>query len=252
MTHSYARHDVFMCVTRTIICAPWLIHMLWHDSFIREPNLCVCHDSFICAPWRIHMCYMPHSYVRQDVFICCDMTHSYVWHDCGLRDLEMQCTAHFLAHGTHMNESWHTCEWVTAHIWGSHNTGNTSSCVPWLIHMCAMTHPYVCRDSFMCAMTHPYVCHDVAHCLYVCQTHMQWGIQWHDSIPRVWRDSFDVCGCDAFDVCDCDAFDVFDFDSFDVCDCDWFDVCDCDAFDVIDTHTIRNFIMPFFVRARHT
>jgi len=48
-------------------------------------------------------------------------------------------------------------------------------CVPWLIHMCAMTHSYVCHDSFicvpwlihMCAMTHSYVkvlsCLDCLH-----------------------------------------------------------------------------------------
>jgi len=41
-------------------------------------------------------------------------------------------------------------------------------CVPWLVHMCAMAHSYVCHDSticvpwliHMCAMTHSYVCHE--------------------------------------------------------------------------------------------
>jgi len=45
-------------------------------------------------------------------------------------------------------------------------------CVPWFIHICAMTHIYVCHDSFMswnesgswlihiCATIHSYVCHD--------------------------------------------------------------------------------------------
>jgi len=31
--------------------------------------------------------------------------------------------------------------------------------VPWLLHMCAMTPSYMCRDSFIC-VTHSYVCHD--------------------------------------------------------------------------------------------
>jgi len=43
------------------------------------------------------------------------------------------------------------------------------TCLPLLIHMCAMTHWYVCHDSLicvpwlidMCAMTHSYVCHDL-------------------------------------------------------------------------------------------
>jgi len=80
-----------------------------------------------------------------------------------------------MSHGTHMNES--------CHIWMSHYASwlirmcamthsyvchDSFICVPWFIHMCAMTHSYVCHDSFicvpwfihMCAMTHSYVCHD--------------------------------------------------------------------------------------------
>ena len=93
MTHSYVRHDSFICVT-------WLIHVcdmthsyVWHDSSFEMCvtwlncwyvwyNLCV--DT--CD---IRMCDMTtHSYVGHDLFICgawliymCDMTHSYVWHD---------------------------------------------------------------------------------------------------------------------------------------------------------------------------
>jgi len=52
----------------------------------------------------------------------------------------------------------------------------------WLIHMCVMTHPYVCHDSFicvtwlihMCVMTHSYVWH-----VYICvMTH---SYVWHES-----------------------------------------------------------------------
>ena len=38
-----------------------------------------------------------------------------------------------MSHGTPRNESWHTYEWVMAHIWTT-----------W-----AMTHSYVCHDSFL-------------------------------------------------------------------------------------------------------
>jgi len=31
-------------------------------------------------------------------------------------------------------------------------------CVPWLIHMCAMTHSYVCHDSFICVPWFIHVC----------------------------------------------------------------------------------------------
>jgi len=100
VTHSYVRHDSFICATWLIhkcnmtnsyvrhdsfISATWQIHMcdmtplvrclrwhastsfngdVWHDySYVR-------HDSSICATWRIHMCDMTHSYVRHDSFIC--------------------------------------------------------------------------------------------------------------------------------------------------------------------------------------
>jgi len=46
-------------------------------------------------------------------------------------------------------------------------------CVPWLIHMCAMTHSCMCHDSFMyvpclshmCATMQSYVCHDSFICV---------------------------------------------------------------------------------------
>jgi len=78
MTHSYVRHDSF-------ICATWPIHMCdMTHSYVR-------HDAFICATWPIHMCDMMHSYGRHDSFICamwpmhmCDMTHSdrHATHSC--------------------------------------------------------------------------------------------------------------------------------------------------------------------------
>jgi len=71
MTHSYVRHDSFICVT-------WLIHLcdmthsyMWHDSYIRVAWLIhmrdmihpqVWHDSFICVTWLIHLCH--------DSFLC--------------------------------------------------------------------------------------------------------------------------------------------------------------------------------------
>jgi len=71
MTHSYMRHDSFICV-------PWLIHMcamthsyVWHDSFIFMTWLIhVCHDSFICVTWRILMYAMTNFNVWHDAFRC--------------------------------------------------------------------------------------------------------------------------------------------------------------------------------------
>jgi len=107
-------------------------------------------------------------------------------------------------------------------------------CVTWLIHMCDMTHPYVCvslegydscmharHDSFtwliyMCDWTHPCVCvslevndslicawHDSFICatwlIYICDmTHpcACVSLEVHDSCPRVRHDSFVfICVC---------------------------------------------------------
>jgi len=81
MTHSYVRHQSFICV-------PWLIHMcdmthahatwlvrtvrgllhmfvyfirMCYDALICDmTHSYVRHDSFICAPWLIHMCAVTH------------------------------------------------------------------------------------------------------------------------------------------------------------------------------------------------
>jgi len=97
MTHSYVRHDSFLCVTWLIPMCDMTYSYVWRDSFIFVPwliHMCdmthsyVCHDSSICVPWLVYICDMTHSYVCHDSFICvtwlihmCDMTHSYVWHD---------------------------------------------------------------------------------------------------------------------------------------------------------------------------
>jgi len=95
-----------------------------------------------------------------------------------------------LSHGTYMTKSRLTYEWVTAHIWTPYNHTCLWSyyldpcpfsvqpllrrlCVPWLIHMCAITPSYVCHGSYvcvswllrMCAMTHSYVCHGLFICV---------------------------------------------------------------------------------------
>ena len=97
LTHWYAWHDSFTCVTRHI-------HMrdMMH-SYVRHDSLCVTWlmqggTTAILMKWLVHMCDMTHSYthsyVSSDWFVwhdsflrvtwlipMCDMTHSYVWHD---------------------------------------------------------------------------------------------------------------------------------------------------------------------------
>jgi len=50
----------------------------------------------------------------------------------------------WICHGTHVNTSWHTREYVME-AWGAR-----------FVHVCAMNHSYVLHDSCMCYMTHAY------------------------------------------------------------------------------------------------
>jgi len=131
MTNIWMRHSLY--IHDSFICVPCLIRMCGMT------HLYVCHDSFICVPCLIHMCAMPHSYVWHDSFMCvpwlihmCAVTHSYVCHASFVcvpwlihmldvsqithKDMQWVTSHIWMSHGTHMNESWHTFEWVMAHI----------------------------------------------------------------------------------------------------------------------------------------
>ena len=119
MAHSYVLHDSFIYV-------PWRIHMcaMTHSY--------VCNDSFICVTRRIHMCAMTHSYVCHDALVCVTWLIHRLMHTCALTRWYEYYNIHKwmshtrsqvptpMSHGTHMNESWHTYEWVMANIWMSH------------------------------------------------------------------------------------------------------------------------------------
>jgi hypothetical protein len=58
-----------------------------------------------------------------------------------------------MSHGTHMNESWHTCEWVMAHIWLSHvrhvnESWHTYEWVMRLVCKSHVTHVNESRDTY--------------------------------------------------------------------------------------------------------
>ena len=124
---SYVCHDSFIgAMTPSDVChdsfsTPSYVHR--RDCCCLYPwrFICVCHDSFTCVPWLIHMCAMTHLYVCHDSFMC------------------VQCV-------THRRNS--TCiRSTTTHI-ASYMWHDPYVCVPWLVHMCDMTHSYVCHDSF--------------------------------------------------------------------------------------------------------
>jgi len=81
-----------------------------------------------------------------------------------------------MSHGTHMNESWHTYEWVMAHIWMSHGIHMNES---WHSISCA-TKVWEDQGDTMCVavccsvLQCVAVCCSVLQCVAVCCSVLQW------------------------------------------------------------------------------
>jgi len=108
MTHSYVWRD-------SVMCATWLIHMC------DVTHSCVYHHSFRRLTWHIHVCTTTPSnaftcvaWQRHVLYIARvnESCHTYEW-----------VTSHiWMSHVAHMTESCHTYKWVMSHIWTSHVT----------------------------------------------------------------------------------------------------------------------------------
>jgi len=125
MTHSYRWYDSIMCVT-WLRCVAWLMCVKW---LVRAPSL-------MCV------CAMTHSCLCHDSFMCVTwlihMLHdSFVHVTCFIH-------AHAIAFGT------------------SKSARKGPTYVPWLIHICAMTHSRMCHDSLICVPRLIRVC-DMTH-----------------------------------------------------------------------------------------
>jgi len=77
--HLYEYHDSFICMTR-IICAIWLIYMcdMTHSCMLTHSY--AWHNSFTCVTWLIYMCGMTHLHVWHDSFTCVTRPN-HVWID---------------------------------------------------------------------------------------------------------------------------------------------------------------------------
>jgi len=164
MTHSCMWNGSYMNVTRLIH-----VHAMTHS--------CMCHDSCMYVLWLIHICATTHSCMRHEPFIFHDAhmnesLHIYEWVITHTWD-----RAHIyewvIAHSCMCNDSFMYAPWnlvprpipicgmtdARAHIpsvrsnvfdlarASLHEKGQ--NILPWLIHVCATTHLFVCHDSFM-------------------------------------------------------------------------------------------------------
>jgi len=107
MTHSYVWRDLFICVTRLIHMCDMAHQKVCHDAFMR-----VALDAFTFVTWLMYVCIED----AVDVTACHgiytqESCNTYEW--CMAHVSMIHVTSHiWMSHGTHMNESCHTCEWM--------------------------------------------------------------------------------------------------------------------------------------------
>jgi len=212
----YFTHDIWMSHI-------WGISHVWM-SYVKDPrtewmaSIIVCEELIILRMshiWDMSFVWMSHV---KDLRTDLRLAQWFTWliHLCDMSHVNA-C----------MNESCHTYEWVTGHIWTiyrfvplrlqlqlcdvttSYVWRGSFVCVTWLIHMCDMAHLYVRHDSFicvtwlirMCDMTHSYV-HSYA-------SYVTWLIHslWRNLFCATWlfysvtRDSF-ICVTRLIHLCD--------------------------------------------------
>jgi len=115
----------------------------------------------------MYVCAMTDSYVCCDSFlITCDMPASQT-----LRHVTM-------SHGTHVNESWHTREWVMAHTWISHGTHIHVTCL--LVRLYGMSR-WVMAHTWMSHGTDIHVSWHTCECV-MSQKWMSHGTHKHESL----------------------------------------------------------------------
>ena len=231
MTHSYVWHDSFIRATK-FMCIMTHSHV-WHNhsayTFVTQhlPHSCVWHDSFRCVTWLMHTCYI--IYVCHDAFTC--VTWPWCSNPWDTSSSSFMCVTWLI----HMRDMTHLHVWQHLCVsWLSHMCDMTTVLDPLgystsLIHVCDMTHSYVCLNSFilmtclihtydvthsyvwndssMCDMTHSYVTwlihmrHDSFICvtwlIHMCDVSLTWLVRtyvWHISfntwLIHMWHDSF--------------------------------------------------------------
>jgi len=113
------------------------------------------HDSFIRVTWCMRMCDMTDW--LEDLYLapwwpCCSRWHWVCW---VTRLIHASMSQLWLSYGAHMNESWHTYEWVVAHKWMSHGSYMNGWCH---IYDRVMTRISKNHDTHKKELCHTYEC----------------------------------------------------------------------------------------------
>jgi len=232
MTHTYVRHDSFICVACLVyLLKTWnvIIKSESHRKLFIETPKCVVLRGFRSSRneslWRgtrspyvllkgfrilrlISFAALWHDsfiwvacliyQIFSQLWCLCTMTHSFVWHD------SFMCVTWLI----HMYDMTHSYEW---HAYFTRSFHSCGVCAPWLIHVCDITHSCVWHDWSIC-IARSYVWHDTFICvtwlIHICDmtppyvwcgmTHSLWCGMTHSN---AWHDSF-MCVTSLIHVCD--------------------------------------------------
>jgi len=143
MTHLHVFYD-------SLTCVPWCICVCAFDSIGCAPWH---RDSLARVPWFHHVCAMTHLYVCH-VMICVP------WAIKHCEDTPTNTTAN-LVRGCVFTMLCRSMTRIQVRVCAFDSSGCATwlwMYMPWLLHMCTMTHSYVCH-------THSYVCRDSLICV---------------------------------------------------------------------------------------
>ena len=153
------------------MCVPWCIHMC------AMAHSCVCHDSIMCVPWFIHVCCCTCS-GRECVAVFCGVLRCLAV-SCGM----LRCVAVCCSMLQYVAVCCSVLQCAAVCRSALQRKIVLLMCVPWLTHMCAMMHSYVCRNTFrykpntVCTARHVVqcvaVCCSVLQCVAVCCSVLQ-------------------------------------------------------------------------------
>ena len=181
----------------------WVSHGTWMSHGSQTYGACATISHSVDESWHMscsyewvmaHKCmthvldekswHMNESWHMSESWHMNESWHTNSWQMCWVRNrgISVRTRGPFATHSV-MNESWHTNVW---HICHDSSTIPWRICVPWLVHMCDMTHSHVCHDPCIrvpwlihrCSRTHAHVCHDSF-------IRVLWFYVCHDSFKRV-------------------------------------------------------------------